>query len=148
MTLREALQAVYDARGELTAEIIVEVASTGDDAVAQRLHDALPWDADEALEKYQLVVANRIIRKYKIRYEPSPGAGLRETRAFVSVQEPTTGKRSYHPNEVVRADPFLERLALQDAERRWRELKAAFGALKGFYEMVRNDLDEEMRDAA
>lgn len=141
MKLREALQAVYDTHGRLTPGLVVEVARDGDDAVAQRLREALPWDADEALEHYQLVVAARLIRKVKIVYRPTPRSGLRETRAFASI--PAPDGRSYHPIGTIAADPLMSRLLLQEAERAWRELKARYGNLRGFIELVRADIEGE-----
>lgn len=140
MTLRQAFQELYDRTGVLTAEVVVEEARNGKDAVAQRLAKALPWDADEALYQYQLVVAAKLIRKQRIVYKPTPRSGLRETRAFVSIPSPSG--RGYHPTETVAEDPLMSRLMLQEAERAWHDLKARYGNLRGFVEMVRRDLED------
>ena len=145
MTLREALQAVYDREGMLTPALVVEIARDGKDAVAQRLAEALPWDPDEALEKYQLVVAAKLIRKQRIVYKPTPRSALRPTRQWVSVASPEG--RSYKPIREVAADPLASRLLLAEAERAWRELKARYGNIAGFVEMIRRDLDEQDKAA-
>lgn len=148
MTLREAFQAVYDRHGELTPRLVVEEARNGKDAAAERIRESLPWDADEALYNYQLVIAAKLIRKMRIVYKPSSrSTTLREVRAFVSV--PAEQGRAYHPVESVAADPVMSRLMLQEAERAWRDLKARYGGLAGFVEMVRRDLEdvEEKRAA-
>lgn len=146
MTLRDAFQAVYERHGELTPRLVVEEARNGTDAAALRLREMLPWDADEALYNYQLVIAAKEIRRLKMVYKPTPRSGLREVRSFVSVPAPSG--RAYHPTDKVAADPLLSRLLLQEAERAWRDLKVRYGQLSGFVEMVRRDLDGLGREAA
>jgi len=145
MTLREALQSLYEAHGELTPALYVEVARDGEGPVAQRLRESLPWDADEALEQWQLHVAAKNIRKMRIVYRPTARSGLRETREFVSVPSPEG--RAYHPIQVVAADPLMAKLMLQEAERAWHDLKARYGSLAGFVDMIRRDLDGEQEAA-
>jgi hypothetical protein len=139
MTLREALRSLYEEHGGVTPRLYVEVARDGDGPVAQRLRESLPWDADVALEKYQLLIAAKYIRTFQIAYKPTPRSSLRMTREFVSISSPEG--RAYHPTEVVAQDPFMTKLALQDAERDWRNLKAKYANLGGFIEMVRRDLE-------
>lgn len=146
MKLRDALMALYERDGVITAHSFVQEARDGEGAVAQRLRDALPWDADDALEKYQLVVAQKHIRTFMVVYKPTPKSSLRHTRAFVSV--PSPAGRGYHPTSVVAADPLMARLMLQEAERGWRDLKARYGRLSGFVEMIHRDLEDEGREAA
>lgn len=141
MNLREALQSVYERNGLLTPHIVVEVARDGEDDVAQFLRERLPWDKDEALEQYQLIVAARLIRKVRVTYQPTPRSSLREVRAFVSVPSPSG--RAYHPTDVVAQDPLMARLMLQEAERAWRDLKARYGNLSGFVAMIQHDLKEQ-----
>jgi hypothetical protein len=141
MTLREALKALYEEHGVLTPALVVEVARDGDGAVAECLHESLTWDDGEAAERYRLLEAAKLIRRFKVVYRPTPRSGLREARAFVSVPSPEGP--SYHPIERVAEDPLMSRLMLQEAERAWRDLKARYSGLHGFVEMIRRDLDSE-----
>jgi hypothetical protein len=145
VTLREALQSVYDKHGALTPALVVEEARDGTDAAAELLRGSLTWDKDEALERYQLVEASRLIRKAKIAYRPTENSSLRDMRAFMSIPEPQG--RAYHPADVVAQDPFKARLALQEAERAWRDLKKRYGNIAGFFAMVQHDVEGEQEVA-
>jgi hypothetical protein len=141
MTLREALTALYERNGSLTAKSFVKEARDGKGPIARRLKEALPWDADQALYEHQLEVASTLIRKFRVHYKPTTRSELRSVRAFVSIPSPEG--RSYRPIGEVSEDPMMSRLMLQDAEREWRQLKARFVHLQGFVEMVRRDLEAD-----
>jgi hypothetical protein len=141
MTLREALQAVYDRNGRLTPEIVVEEARNGTDAVAQALHDRLTWDDEEAAEKFRLIEARTLIRTVKITYRSPQVNETRETRFWVSV--PTAAGRGYMPIDEVAADPMLRKIALADAERQWRDLWARHRDKAEFIALVLADVESE-----
>lgn len=140
MNLREALQIIYERNGALTPVIVYEEAASPVDEAGQYFTDRLPWDDEEAAYQHRLDLCARFIRKAKIVYKPTPKSSLREVRAYWPVATETG--RSYEPTESIAADPLLSKLMLQQAEREWRDLKARYGHLKAFVELVQSDLEK------
>lgn len=131
--MKDALSKIHAEHGALTPRLVVEAAS----APSHPLHDRFEWDDAVAGHKYRLVQAQQLIRSVRVT-EISGDAGVTRVRAFLSV--PTENGPSYVPTDQVRQDPFLARLALQQYERRWRELHAEAGHLAEFLDLVRRDL--------
>lgn len=71
----EALNAIYVAHGELTAELVVSEAS----APNHPLHHLFTWDDGEAARQWRLEQGRRVIRS--VRYKKTGG----EVRAFHNI---------------------------------------------------------------
>lgn len=139
MTLREALQDIYDRRGILTARIVVEEAHA-DTNVGKYLHDRFEWDDAVAAEQHRLTQASEMIRSQMVIYRPATEREqARRGRAYVSL--PDGDGRAYKQVGEVVEDEFLSRLALQEMEREWKALYRKYSSFGEFIEMVRGDLE-------
>lgn len=98
-----ALQAIYDERRELTAEIVVKIATDPD----HPLHAEFEWDDSAAAEQYRLEQARSLIRRVTIVLEDHP------VRAFPFLQS----RDSYVPLTEVLADTNWRNEMLRDFER-------------------------------
>lgn len=120
-----ALNEIKAKHGALKTAAIVEEARDP----SHPLHDALPWDDDEAAQIGREAIAARLIRSLKVKIE-SPKAEPIIVRAFVSTSDAEAqGGRSY--SEVVDAmsDSDARAFVLKQA---WLQLKAwrnKYGAL-------------------
>lgn len=137
-TLREELQSLYDARGKLTPEIVVEEASRED----HPLHSRFEWDDAVAGAKYRLEQAAKLIRSVRVVIDRGPKAKPLSVRAFHNVPSPERG--SYVPVKEVASNDLTRAVVLRAAEREWRELKARYEHLQEFMDMIRRDVAVEV----
>ena len=137
MSLRDVLQGIYDQRGELTAEIVVEVARDEN----HPLHERFEWDDAAAGEQWRKHQAAELIRSVKVVYrEATETEEARTVRAFHAVRGPKG--QAYQPAEKVAEDPFTRQLVLNDMEREWLAFKRRYERFTEFTAMVRRDLEE------
>lgn len=138
MTLREALQAVYDRNDQLTPELVVQAARSKD-AVGQVLHGRLEWDNKVAGDAYRRQQAQELIRSQRVVYrEATDTEEERSIRAFHAVRRESG--YTYEPAEKVADDPFTKRVVLNDMEREWKALKRRYERFAEFADMVQQDL--------
>lgn len=138
MNLRDQLQAVYDRRGQLTPEMLVDEARDE----AHPLHTRFEWDDAVAGEAYRRQQAGELIRSVKIVYRPATArrpAGI--GNAYQSVR--SADGQAYHPSEKVAEDPFMRSVVLADMAREWKALKRRYEQFAEFAAMVRADLAED-----
>lgn len=136
MSLRDILQGIYDTRGELTAEIVVEVARDE----THPLHQRFEWDNAAAGEQWRKQQAADLIRSVKVVYkEATETEEARTVRAFHAVRGPKG--HAYQPADKVAEDPLTRRMVLADMEREWQTLKRRYERFAEFTAMVRADLE-------
>jgi hypothetical protein len=141
MTLRDALQAVYDSHGSLTPQLIVDEARKSKTAAGRLLRDRLEWDNAVAGEAFRRHQAQELIRSVRVCYrEATDTEPERSVRGFHAVRIELG--YVYEPLEKVTNDPFTQRLVLADMEREWRALKARYDHFEEFVAMVKQDLPE------
>lgn len=144
MNLRDALQGIYQTRGELTPAAVVDEARPVD----HPLHHRFEWDNTIAGEKYREHQAAKLIRSVKIRYADTPDAEEKSVRAFLPVYKPAVEaddvdeSRTYAPTADLMADDFTRRLILADFEREWKAFRTRWQHLKEFAETVRRDVEQ------
>ena len=139
MSLRDHLQAIYDEHGRLTPELVVEAARPDDHPLHGFVFDRDPDSAAEAWYRHR---AHELIQRVKITYGQT-GTEPKEIRAFHAVRSTADqGGFVYEPIEHIAATPLLRQMVLRDAEREWKSLKAKYGHLREFLDMVANDLPE------
>lgn len=137
MNLRDALQEIYDRRGELTPALVVEEARDE----THPLHSRFEWDDAAASEKYRQAQAQELIRSVKVVYrEATDKEAARSVRAFHAVRR--ENGHVYEPVEKVVEDPFTKRLVLADMEREWKALHRRYEQFAEFTQMVHRDLGE------
>lgn len=134
--LRSSLQAIYDARGKLTPEILVEEARDP----KHPLHDRLEWDDRVGGEAWRRAQAHELIQSVKIVYRDAVSGEERSLRAFHAVR--TEKGHVYEPLNKVVEDPVLTRIVLADMEREWRQLKKRYDQFAEFWLLVRQDVPE------
>ena len=123
--------------GELTPPaVLADVKEVGK---RHPLYSRFEWDNKIAGEAHRLTQAHRLIQMVKVVYRDRSDEE-RKTRAYVAIARPNSHQPDYEPIESVALDPLKRRILLQDAERRWRQLKSQFGHLAEFMDMVAEDL--------
>jgi hypothetical protein len=137
-TLREELQALYEARGGLTPSMVVNVARDPD----HPLHTRFEWDDTVAGEKYRRHQAQQLIRSVRIRVidEDDPSQNY-DIRAYQMVRT-SSGTRTYQPTTEVVQDPFASRLILANMEREWRALRSRYEHWHEFWKLVNADAQD------
>ena len=83
MSAREELLSLVERDGFITPESVLEAAQDPESS----LHQHFTWDDSAAAERYRLVEAGRLIRRYKITVEVEPERHVK-VRAFTSVPGP------------------------------------------------------------
>lgn len=139
MTLRDELMAIYQDKGALTPELVVNVARDP----RHPLHDKFEWDDDVAGERYRISQARALIRTVRIRYVSSSSDQVSApVRAFTSVSTPTG--RVYEPTQEVVADPLRAQMVLNDMKREWQAMMGRYKGFNEFWELVKADLPGEI----
>lgn len=137
VSLRDILQGIYDQRGELTAEIVVDEARDEN----HPLHSRFEWDDAAAGEHWRQHQAAELIRSVKVVYrEATETEEARTVRAFHAVRGPKG--HAYRPAEKVAEDPFTRQLVLNDMRRDWEALKRRYERFAEFTDMVRGDIEK------
>ena len=135
MSLRDHLQAIYDTRGELTPELVVEEARPK----THPLH-ALVFDkpVKEAAEAYYRDRAHELIRRVKITYRTLDDEP-RKARAFQAVRGPS-GYR-YEPIEAIAESAELTELVRREMEREWKALFDRYRHFEEFVDLVQTTIE-------
>lgn len=145
MSTQQALQALYDERGELTPELVLAEASDPE----HELHERFVWDDTEAAHRYRLTQAGHLIRSVKVTVQKSPESQPIRVRAFIADRElrdspddqPEDLMGAYHPVEQVIESDLMRTAWFRSLERDWKRLKARAGASREFAQMVLADID-------
>jgi hypothetical protein len=134
MNLRDELQAIYDTRGKLTPEIVVEEARPKGSPLHTRVFDK---DESEAAEAYYRNRAHEIIQSVKITYTSTTGEP-QSIRAFHSVRQ--DNGHVFEPLDVIVKDEVKLKLVLADMKREWSQLKGRYDSFSEFWKMVSEDI--------
>lgn len=134
MSLRDQLQAIYEEKGRLDPQTVVDVARPK----SHPLHDRFEWNNTVAGEAWRREQAHRLIQKVQVVYrEATESEAAAQVRAFHAVRD---GQGvAYEPADKVAQDPLLSAMVLRDMEREWLQMKRRYGAFSEFVDMVRND---------
>jgi hypothetical protein len=137
MSLRDALQDIYDERGYLTPTLVVDAARDPN----HELHHRLEWDDSIAGEAYRRHQAHELIQSVKVVYRETPDGTERSVRAFHAIRSEIG--TTYRPVEEIVNDPTMTAILRMDMEREWRALKARYEQFDEFWHIVRGDLGNE-----
>lgn len=140
--LRGQLQRIYDRRGRLTPELVVEEARPADSP----LHSHFEWDDSVAGEAWRRHQAHEMIRTQRVvRQDAEKPQSERTARAFHAIPAKGGAPNSYvyEPVEVVAADPKLTAIVLRDMEREWKQLYRRYSQFQEFIDMVSRDLEAD-----
>jgi hypothetical protein len=132
--LRDELQRIYEHRGELTPDTVVEEATPKN----HPLHDRLTWDNRVAGHKYRLIEAHELIRSVKVSYRKTPTGKDESIRAFHAIRR--DDKYVYEPIEDIVADPMATKILLAEMERDYRTLRARYEQFDEFWQLLRAEV--------
>lgn len=134
-SLRDELMKIYNGRGVLNPDVVVEEA----DPVDHPLHNRFEWNDSVCGVKYRREQAHRLIQSVGLPVVYAPGSNKPTTvRAFQAVH--TEQGHVYKPTEEVVQDPFLQRLVLSQMEREWKAMLARYENFSEFVAMVTADM--------
>ena len=128
----DALTALRDEVGSLTADLVVEAATPED----HPLHSRFEWDNTIAGHAYRLTQASSLLR---VTFKPAP-TQPRELRAFLAVKGKDTRRSDYVPVAEAMGDEFTRKLVLADMEREWRIFRHRYEDMAEFAAMIVRDL--------
>lgn len=137
MDLREHLLEIYQRRGELTPEIVVEEARPETSPLHAMVFDRSPEEAAEAWYRHR---AHELIQRVRVKYvSPDTEEDPASLRFFHAVRS----ERGivYKPLDEIASSPFLSEMLLRDAEREWRQLFSRYGHLSSFLNTVKADVE-------
>ena len=136
-SLREALQAVHDRRGQLTAPLVVDEWRDPDHPD----HDRLEWDDAVGAEKHRIYQARKLIQSIGFVDRKT---GTSDPERSVRYWQPVRTERGceYRPADAVAADPIAREVLLMDMRREWAALKRRYEAFVEFADMILNDLQD------
>ena len=141
MTLREALQSIYDEYGKLTPDLVVEEARKNEGEAGHLLHARLEWDNEKASESWRREQARGLIRSVRVVYKKADEDGpSKSVRGFHSVQ--SEKGNVYVPLEEVEKDEFTRKLILANMQREWEQLFDRYKQFEEFVELVERDLQK------
>jgi len=134
--LRDELQKIYEARSQLTATDVVEVAADPE----HPLHSHFEWNDKIAGPKYRKEQARRLIRSCRVtQITTDEGTPNVRVRAFHHVPR-TDGVPTYQPSEEIALDPVARSIVMREMQRRWKDMRATYGHFQEFVQMVHDDL--------
>lgn len=133
MGAKEELQKIYDQHGQLTPELVVQVARPKAHPLHSHVFDRGPKEAAEAWYRHR---AHELIQTIRITYRDNNDKPL-DIRAWHAVRGETG--YVYEPAEKIAQNEFQSRLVLQDMEREWRQLKNRYETFREFWEMVNRE---------
>lgn len=137
MNVREILLDIRAKHGDLTPEILVQVAKSP----KHPLHSRFTWDDTEAAKKWRLEEGAHLIRSVRIVREDRPDAPA-DLRAFVAVRGADGHRASYVPTEVAMEDEFTRELVLRQMKRDWETLRRRYQHMSEFAALVRSSMSE------
>jgi hypothetical protein len=133
-SVRSQLLAIREKHGFLDPDVVVEEARDKNHPLHDRVFDRAPADAAHAWYRHR---AHELIQSVRINYTTDDRP--KDVRAFIAVPRPDTRKPMYEPVEEVMLDDFTRQLVLTQMSREWRTLKARYGDLVEFADMISND---------
>lgn len=132
--IEEALQAIYDERGDLVPAQIVTLASDA----AHPLHPFFTWDDSTAAAKYRLGQAQALVRSVKIKVVTDNDTySVRAWHALRNVGQDRTG---YVPDSEVQENPEQRKFLLQSFKRDWNAMKRRYEHVDEFWDVIRQDV--------
>lgn len=135
MSLRDQLTQIYQSNKQLTSEILVNAATPEE----HPLHGRFEWNDGVAGHEYRKVQAAELIRSVRVHYGAGDEGDGKSVRQWVSSTRSESEDRSYQPVEEVLADPFAQKLLLQECKREWKSFERKFGHLQEFARIVGKD---------
>lgn len=141
VNVQEELQRIYDERGALDPQLVVDVARPARHPLHKVIFDL---DETDAAEVYYYEKARYLIRHVRITYA-KPGREPLEVRAWHAV--PSEQGFHYEPADRVARDPIMRELVLREMARDWKSLHDRYVQFDEFVAMVKRDLAKRRKKA-
>jgi hypothetical protein len=136
--LREHLQVIYDAHGELTPELVVQTARRKSHPLHPVVFDRPVTEAAEAWYRER---AHELIQSVRVVYREADENGPEKSvRAFHAIRRDSG--YVYEPVQKVAEDPFARRLLLNDMRREWEQFKARYETFEEFLSLVQSFVNQ------
>jgi hypothetical protein len=128
------LRSIYEDRGRLSAEEVVEIATPVD----HPMHSLFNWNDEEAAHSYRVWQASQMIRSVKILVTGAPDDGVDEfrIREWIPARSVGLGKGYYVPEEVVRMNPGQRARVLRQMQRDIASVRRKYEHLSEFWRAV------------
>lgn len=133
MSIRDALQQLYDREGELTPELVLREAGRPDSP----LREHFTWDDSEAAARWRLHQAHTLIQRVKITVRTSPDQTVR-VRAYLH-----TGDSHYVPTDEALTDDGTRDVVLEQVKRDIEALRRKYSALIDFDAALRAVVEDQ-----
>lgn len=127
---------IHRRHDRLTPGLVVEEARQ----VGSPLHDHFEWDDAVAGERFRLVQAGDLIRKFRITYGHDTDGTPQTVREWVSVARPDQ-PRGYIPTDTAVADPFTREVLKRECLREAHAFKIKYQALEDYAQIVQGLAD-------
>ncbi len=138
--LREVLTGIYETRGELHPQTVVDEARPDD----HPLHSRFEWDNEVAGEAYRRVQASELIRSVRLVYAESPTGETKSVRAFSSLHATVDPeRRGYAPTVELVENPLTKEILLRHLAREINHLQAKYGHLTEFADTITNTIKKK-----
>lgn len=130
--------------GKLTPVVMVEAArADGPDQCP--VYDRFKFDDDAtAAEQWRIETARHIIKSIRVTFRKAPRGKDRWIRAYHAVPD-AAGPEPFRFERAkdVAVDPVLREIVLRDMEREWRALRARYGHMAEFVELVLSEVEAD-----
>lgn len=136
-SLRDQLQSIYEQRGKLSPEIVLQEARDE----AHPLHSRFEWDNRAAGEAWRRHQAHELIQSVKIVYKTDADGTQHSLRAFHAVRR--EDGHFYEPVETIARDEFMTSVLLADMEREWKAMQRRWSAFDEFWRLVSEAVAEK-----
>ena len=136
--VKEQLQAIYDAEGDLTPTLVLDQARSE----GSPLHKYFEWNDSVAAEKHRLGQAQRLITTVKVVYRDTTGES-KKVRQWHAV--PTLPKDwGYKPLEEIATDDIGSKILLADMRRDFESFKKRYEDVAGYLDLIRSALQADV----
>jgi DNA-binding Lrp family transcriptional regulator len=136
---RTALVAIAKRDGKITPWAVLDDARDP----SNPLHQYFEWDDGEAAERYRIIQAAGLIRRYKFVVQMEPERTAR-VRSFV-VAPDKNGETGYIPTEEAMRTGSSRDFVMQQALREVAALRAKYQALVDFDEVLHRSMNKRKR---
>lgn len=133
--LRASLTRIYEARGELTSQNVVDDARPE----TSELHGRFEWDDAIAGEAHRRTQAAELIRSARIVFTEEETGETRSVRAFHSLREAGSSRNGYVPTDEIVHDEMATRLLKQSFLREIADIKRKYAHLEAYADWVHGE---------
>lgn len=141
--IEQELKAIWDSRGQLVPEEVVDVATDP----THPLHQFFEWDDTAAGRRWRVTQASNLIRSVKVRVTTESNGDINDYRVRAWIPARSAGAEApphaYLPEEEIRANPALRTVTLQQMKRELNAFRRRYQHLAEFWAAVTELVSEQ-----